>query len=229
MLEGERSIVQLQVLQRRTQVLEVLGLDGINTGKDHGLHLFESIDSLRTRAVYVGNGIAHLHLTRGLDTRNDIAYIAGQQFVARHHVQFEHPDFVGLILLARSYEFHLVAGPYTAVAYLEISDNSAERVEYRVENKTLQRGIYVTLGRLYPLDNGGENLLDTLPRLTAGPDNLFAFATQQLDNLVFHLVGAGALQVDFIDYRNNLQIVLDSHIEVRNRLCLNALRSIYNE
>ena len=41
-LEGEGSIVQLQFLQAGTQVFVVLGRDGIDTGKHHGLHLFKA-------------------------------------------------------------------------------------------------------------------------------------------------------------------------------------------
>ena len=58
----QRGIVQLQFLERGTQVLVLRRVDRIDTGKDHRLHLLEALDSGRTGACHVGNGVAHLNL-----------------------------------------------------------------------------------------------------------------------------------------------------------------------
>ena len=65
--ESQRSIVQLQLLQRGTQVLIVRRVDGIDTRKHHRLDFLEALDSRGTGILDVGDGIAHLHLLGILD------------------------------------------------------------------------------------------------------------------------------------------------------------------
>ena len=67
-LERQRRIVQLQLLERRTQVLIVSGVNGIDAGKHHRLHFLETFDGLIARTVDVSDGIAHLHFLCILNT-----------------------------------------------------------------------------------------------------------------------------------------------------------------
>ena len=55
-LEGERSIVQLQFFYAAAQVFVVLALDGIDAGKQHGFHFFETGNGLFTRSVHMRDG-----------------------------------------------------------------------------------------------------------------------------------------------------------------------------
>ena len=74
-LESQRSVVQLKLLQRRTQVFEVFRLDGIDTGKHHRLHFLEARNGLVARTGNVRDSITHLHLFRSLDAGNDVTHI----------------------------------------------------------------------------------------------------------------------------------------------------------
>ena len=74
-LESQRSIVQLQLLKRSPQIFKFFGLNRINSGKHHRLHLFKSGNRFITRTGYMGNRISHFHLFRGLNTGNDISNI----------------------------------------------------------------------------------------------------------------------------------------------------------
>ena len=228
-LEGQRSVVQLELLQRRTQVLEVFRLNGIDAGKHHRLHFLEACNGLVTRTGNVRNGVTHLHLARSLDAGDDVTHVARTQLVAGHHVHPQHAHFVGIILLAGIEELNLVTLADDTVLYLEIGDNATERIEHRVENQRLQRSILITFGMGNALDNGSQNLFHTHTRLTRCTDNLLTLTTDQFDDFILHLVGHGAGHVAFVDDRDNLQVVLDGHIKIRNSLCLHALRSIDNE
>ena len=85
----------------------------------------------------MGNGISHLYLFRSLDTGNDIAYISRAKFIPGNQFHFQHPHLIGVILLAGIEKLHFVTFTDHSVLNLEISDNSTERVEYRVENQSL--------------------------------------------------------------------------------------------
>ena len=228
-LEGKRGIVQLELLQRRAEILEVLGLDGIDTGKDHRLHFLETRNGLLARIGNVGDGVAHLDLARSLDARDDVAHVARTQFVARHHVHLQHAHLVGLVFLARIEELHLVALADDTVLYLEVGNDAAEGVEHRVEDQGLERCVLVAFGMGNAFDDGRQNLFHAHARLARCTDNLFALAAQQFHDFVFHLVGHGAGHVTLVDDGDNLQVVLDGHVEVRDGLCLHALRGIHDE
>ena len=79
------------------------------------------------------------------------------------------------------------------------------------------------------LDDGSQYLLHPHARLARCTDNLLALAAQQFDDFVLHLVGHGTGHVAFVDDGDNLQVVLDGHIEIGDSLRLYALRSVDNE
>ncbi len=226
-LEGQRGIVQLQFLQRRAQVFEVLRLNRIHTGEDHRFHLFESGDCLRAGARYVGDGIAHFHFLGGLDAGDDVSHVSCAQLLAWHHVHLEHAYFVGIIFLSGIEEFHFVSLADHAVHNLEIGDDAAERVEYRVENQRLQGGFLVAFGMGYAFDHCCQYLFHAHACLAGGTDDVATLAAEQVYDFVFHLFGHCACHVAFVDDGDNLQVVFDGHVEVGDGLCLHALRGIH--
>ena len=228
-LEGQRRVVELQFLQRAPQVLEILGLDRIDPGEHHRFHLLEPVDAFLGRPGHVRDGIADTHLARSLDSRDDIPDVARADLVAGRHIQFQYAHLVGVVFLAGGDEFHVVAFADDAIDHLEIGDNAPERVEYGVEDQTLQRRVGIAFWGGYFLNDGVQQLRDALAGLAAGPEDILTRATQQLDDLVFHLVGAGARQVDLVDHRNDLQVVLDGHIEIRDGLRLDTLGGVDNQ
>ncbi len=66
-LECQRGVVELKFLERGAQILEVFGFDGIDAGKDHGLDLFEAVDSRFAGALHVSDGVAYLDFLARLD------------------------------------------------------------------------------------------------------------------------------------------------------------------
>ena len=51
-------------------------------------------------------------------------------------------------------------------------------------------------------------------------------ATEQVDDLVFHLFDHGGIHVYFIQNRDDGQVVINGKVKVRDRLRLDALRRI---
>ena len=128
-LEGERGIVQLQLLQAGAQVFVVLGFDGINASEDHRLNLLESFYGLGRGVADAGDGVAHLHLDGILDARDDVAHIACAQLAARHHVHAQRSNLLCLILLLGVDEAHALSGTHHSVHYLEVGDDATIGVE----------------------------------------------------------------------------------------------------
>ena len=80
--EGQRSIVQLEFLERSTKVLEVFGFNRVETCKYHGFYFFKTGNGFLGWVERGGDGVAHLYFCSGLDARYDVAYITAMQFLA---------------------------------------------------------------------------------------------------------------------------------------------------
>ena len=213
-LESQRRVIQLQLLQRRTKIFKIFRFNRINSGKYHRLHFLKTGNSLFTRTGNMRNGISHFHLFGSLDTGNNISYISRTKFVTRHHIHFQHPYFIGIILFSRIEKLHLVALANRAVFNLEISYNSTERVEYRDENQSLQRRLFIPFGMRNTFNHSSQYLFHSHTRFTGCTNYLLALATQQFNDFVLHFFGIGARHVTFINHRNNLKVMLNGHIQI---------------
>ena len=177
----------------------------------------------------MGNGVANLHILRCFDTRHDISHITRLNLVLLNEFEFQHANLVGIVLRAGIEKLNMVALADSAVHHTEVADNASVGVEHRVENQSLQGGIFVALRSRDALHNGVENLADTYTRAGRGTENLVVVATEQFDNLVFNLIDHCRLHIDLVDYGDNFEVVLQSKVEVRDGLSLNTLRSVYNQ
>ena len=213
-LEGKRCVVELQFLQRSTQILILVGLDGIYTREDHRLYILKSGDSLRTGACHMCDGITHLYILRILDTRADVTYVARANLALGAHLQLQYAHLVGIVVVTRIEELDVVALADGAIEDTEVGDNASEGVEHRVKNQCLQRSIVVTLGSGDALDDSLQNILDTLARLARCQKDVLILAADKVDNLVLDLVNHCRLDVDFVQYRDDFEVVADCKVEV---------------
>ena len=173
-----------------------------------------------------GDRVADLHVRRGLDARADIPHVSGLDLLPGLHFEFQHAYLVGVVFAARVEELHVVALAERAVEDAEIGDDAAEGVEHRVEDKRLQRGVFVAFRSGNAGHDGFQHLFDARSRLSRREQNIFVLASYEVDHLVFHLVDHRRVHVDLVQYGDDLQIVSHGQIEVRDGLRLNALRSI---
>ena len=228
-LERERCVVELQFFERSAQILVLVGFDRIDTREDHRFHVLESGNRLLARCCDGGNRVADLHVARILDAGADVAHVAGADFVARRKFEFEYSDLVGIVFAAGVEELHHLALADSAVEDAEIRDYSAERIEYRVENQRLQRCVLVAFRSGNTAYYRFEYLFHSRTRFARCAENVVVFAAEQIDDLVFHLIDHSRIHVDFVQNRNDFQIVAQCKIEIRYGLCLNALRGIDHE
>ena len=76
-LEEERRIVQPQLLQRFAQQRVLVRVDGVESGEDHRLQLFEAGQRLNRGMIVVGDGVADLGVGDVLDVGDQEADFAG--------------------------------------------------------------------------------------------------------------------------------------------------------
>ena len=80
-----------------------------------------------------------------------------------------------------------------------------------------------------PLDDRVEHLLDALPRLRRDAQHVLGVVADQVGDLGGRAVGVGLRQVDLVHDRDDLEVVLDREVGVRERLRLDSLRRVDDE
>src|SRR5690606_24990468 len=127
------------------------------------------------------------------------------------------------------YEFYPVPFSDLSVGHLEIGNDPPERIVDRVEDHRLQTPFGIAFRRWDPCDDRLEDLRHTHSGFSAGGNDFFRFATDQVDDLILHFFRHGAGEVHFIQDGNNFQVVLQGQIEVGDRLRLDALGSVHDQ
>ena len=64
------------------------------------------------------------------------------------------------------------------------------------------------------------------PFLGAGHDSTGGIDSDDILDVLSYPFRIGARQIDLVDHRKNLQVVIESHMDIRHRLRLDSLRSI---
>ena len=131
-----------------------------------------------------------------------------------------------MVLLTGRHELDEVVGADGAVDNLEVCDDAAERIEYRVEYQCLQRCLGVAFGSGHALDDGAENLGDADACLARRTDDFLTLAADQVDDFVLHFLGIGRVEIHLVYNGDDLEVVVDGHVQVGDGLGLHALRSV---
>ena len=113
-----------------------------------------------------------------------------------------------------------------AVDHADQDDDAEIRVVPAVDQHRLERRVGVALGRRDALDDRLEHVGDADPRFGAGQHRVGRVEPDHFLDLGADLLGLGGGQVDLVDDRHDLMVVLDRLIDVGERLRLDALRGV---
>ena len=177
----------------------------------------------------MGYGITDLHLCRVFYTAYYISHLSCRELLAWNHIHLEHSYLVGCIFHSCVIELHFVAFADLSILYLEVCNNATERIEYRVEDECLQGLLRLSCGMWNALYYSLQYILHSLSGFSGSSENVFPVTSDKFNYLVFHLFRHSRRHVNLIDYRDYLEVVIDSHIQVTDSLRLNSLCGIYHE
>ena len=74
-----------------------------------------------------------------------------------------------------------------------------------------------------------EQLLDADAGLAADPQHVLRLAADEARELLGVLLGVGRRQIDLVQHRDDVQVVLERQVQVRESLRLDALRGIHQQ
>ena len=95
-----------------------------------------------------------------------------------------------------------------------------------VEDQGLERRFRVAGRRRQTLDDGLEHLFDTVACLGRAQHCIIRIETEILLDLFLDPLHVSGREVDLVDHRHHLEVVLEGKVQIGDRLRLDSLRSI---
>ena len=160
---------------------------------------------------------------------DDVADLAGRELLERRHRRRHRPELLRLEAGAERHRAQLLARRERAVDDPHEGDDAAVLVVGRVEDQRPRRGGRLAGGCRDPRDDGVEHRLDAAAGLGRDPQHVPRVVAEELGQLQRDAVRVGLRQVDLVDDRNDLELVLDREVGVRERLRLDPLGRVDHE
>ena len=225
-LEGERGVVQAELVDRVAQVLVVLGDHREEAGEDHRLHFHEARAGVERRAVGVGDGVADLRLDQVADVGVDVADLADRELLHLARLRVVGAELLDRVDPAGGDELDLVAALQRAVDDPDETGDAAIGVVPGVEEQRLQRGVRIPDRRRNVAHDALEELVDADAGLGRGEHRVRGVDADDLLDLLLGAVDVGRRQVDLVDHRQQLEAAVDGEIGVGERLRFDPLRRV---
>ncbi len=226
---GDRRVVELELLERLAQVLEVVTVDREQAGEHHRLRVAVAGEHVGRPAGRGRDRLTRAGVADVLDAGDEVADLAGPEFVHRGGNRAAGADLDRLVVGAGLHERELGARDHLALHDPHARHDAAVLVELGVEDQALQRCVGVADGRRDALDDRVEQVGDALAGLGRHPDDLLGGDAEDRLDLAGVPVGIGGGQVDLVERGDDLELVLQREVAVGERLRLDPLRGVDHE
>ena len=228
-LPHQRRVVDVQLIERVTQVLVVLVIDREQARIDHGLGLAVAGKRLGAGIRRPREGIAHANGLGVLQARDHVSDLADRQRVDRGlggTLDAHAIDQKVALCLHHAQGIALFDG---AVKDAHRGHHAAILVKVRIQNERFERSICIALRRRDQKDNGLQQIVNALAGLARDTHGVIGRDRQVILDLGLNLIGMGRGQVDLVDGRHNVQIGVHGERRVGDGLRLDTLGGIDDE
>src|SRR5262249_5158821 len=151
---------------------------------------------------------------------------ADAKFIDLRRLRAEDAELERLVVLPLRHQPDLHARSDDAIDHADDDDDSAVRVEPGVENQRLERSVLYAFWRRQTVDDGLEDLRNSRAELGAREDRARTVQAHDLLDLPARFFRLRSRQINLVDDRNNLEVVLDRQIGVGQCLRFDALRGV---
>ena len=228
-LVGDAGVVEHELAERVLEILVVGGVDREQAGEHHRLDGLEPGQRRGARTIGVGDGVADARVRDVLDRRGEDADLAGLERVDLHGRGLADRDHRALVRLLGPQNRSLVPFVIRPADHADEHDDAAELIEPAVEDQRGQRRLAIGLRRRDPLDDRLEHLVDADAGLRRHHARVLRVEADRVLDLLLDLVGARDRQVDLVEDRDDLEVVVERDVDVGERLRLHALSRIDHE
>ena len=175
---------------------------------------------------HVGHGFTGARLTDVLHSRDQVAHLAGAEFGDLLRIGSAGTDLEGLVLGTGLHEEQLVPLAHATVHHAHARHHAAELVVLTVEDQRLQRRVRIALGGGNAGADGVEQLRHALTGLGGDAQDVLGGDAEHLLDLHREAVRIGGGEVDLVERRDDLEVVLQREVTVGEGLGLDALRGV---
>ncbi len=225
-LDRKRGVVEPQLGERLAQILVVGGVHRVDPREDHRLDLFEAGERLVGRLAGVGDRVAHLGVGDLFDVGDEQPDLAGAQLLDRHRLGRVDRELLDLEVALDRHQRDLLLDRQHAVEHAHEHHHAAVAVVPAIEDERLERRARVALGRRNTRDDRLEHLLDALALLGRGEHRVRGVQADNVLDLLLGPLHVRGGQVDLVDDRDDLEVVVERHVDVGERLRLDPLRRV---
>ena len=228
-LVGQRRVVQLQPLQSVAQLRVRVGVGREQAREHHRLDVLVARQRLLGASLGERHRVPHPQLGDVLEAGHQVAHLAGGQMLGRPHAGREEAQLLDLEAGALHHRLDGVALVERAVDHPHEGEHAAVLVVGRVEDQGPRRRLRVALGRRDVVDHRLQHAVHAEPGLGRDPQHVVRRVTDQLGDFERDGVRIGGLQVDLVDHRDDVEVVLDGQVGVGQGLCLKPLRRVHHQ
>ena len=228
-LEIQGGVVELQLVQGIAQDRVIGAVDRVQPREHHRPGLLVTGQHRLGRFVRRGDGVTDLGLTHVLHAGDDVADLTHAQTVDLARLGRADPDLQDLVGGPGRHHLDALTRAQTTVDHTDIGDHTAVGVVHRVEDHRTGRRVGLTDRRRYLVDDLVEKLLDALTGLGADLEHVGGVTADDPGDLLRVLLRLGGRQVDLVQHRDDREVVLQCHVQVRQGLCLDALGGVHQQ
>ena len=229
-LKIQGSIIELQLFQRIPEIRIFGAVRRIHAAVHHGIYFFIAWQRLTARSVIVCNCITDSSILDILDGCHDIAYHACTKFLTGDKLSCsEVACLYYLCCCAGSHHTDIGSFFHAPFANPAEDDNSLVGIIQGIKDQRLQRCIRISCRCRDLMHDRLQYLID--PRSVLGRDqrSIRSIKTDHILNLLLHTFRLCAWQINLVDHRENLQIMIQCQIYISKGLCLDSLRRIHDK
>ena len=227
--EGEGGVVDLELAHGDLESLVVGGIDGVDTGEDHGADFLESWEGLGAGLVLEGDGVADFDFGGGFHVGDDVADVSGFESVGFFHFGGEDAGLLDLVVGGGVEELDLVAFFDLAGNDADVGDDPAVGIVEGVEDGGAEESVGVFGGWWDECDDGFEDVDDPDAHFGGGGDGVLAGDGEDVLELLAAARDIGGGKVDLVENGDDGEVLLHGEVDVGHGLGFDALGGIDDE
>ena len=229
-LEGQGCVVELKLFQRIAQIWVLAAVLGVYAAIDHRARRAIAGQSLCAGIGRCRYRVAHLGVGNVFDGSGEVSDVAGRKLRARLKADRTHvANLENAVFCAGRVQQHFGALGDAAVKNAHENDNAAVAVILTVEDKRLERRIYVARRRRNICDDILENGFDVYAVFRAYLRRVHGEDADDILDLVLYALRIGGREVNLVYNGQYLKLGIEREISVGKRLRLNTLRSVNDQ
>ena len=175
------------------------------------------------------DGVADFDVPDTLDSGNDITDFSCDELIPGGRGHLVVAQFLHRVVTSGVHEVNRVASRQRSIHDTALENHTSIRVEMGVEDQRFQRRVRVSGWARQILDYAGKDVFNSLSRLRGDRDRLKGIESQVGIDLLSSPVNICGREIDFVDHRQELEVVLHGQVEIGDRLGLDPLGGIHND